>query len=72
MKIAEITSQNRRDFRAVMECESCGYMQENVSGYDDEHFHENVIPKMKCPECDEVAPESYRPMTTKYNKNQIV
>ena len=49
MKIKEITNQSRRDFWAIFECEHCGYEQEK-SGYDDRNFHENVIPKMICPE----------------------
>ena len=72
MKIVRITSQSRRDFWATMECEHCGYIRTNVSGYDDGNFHENVIPKMKCQECGEIAPDNYRPMGTKYHKDQIV
>lgn len=51
MKIIEIKSQYRRDFRADYICEGCGYIEKNKSGYDDRNFHDNVIPKMKCPEC---------------------
>ncbi len=65
MKIKEILSQNRRDFRAIYECEHCGETNEGY-GYDDSNFHENVIPKMKCGKCGKTAPESYRPLTTKY------
>jgi len=28
MKIKQITSQNRRDFRAIMECEHCGNIEQ--------------------------------------------
>jgi C4-type Zn-finger protein len=65
MKIKKITSQSRRDFWADMECESCGHIEKNVSGYDDSFFHSNVIPKMKCKKCGEVA-KDYRPLATKY------
>ena len=51
MKIIEITSQNRRDFWADMECENCGHIEKHVSGYDDRNFHDNVIPKMECKKC---------------------
>jgi len=50
MKITEITYQSRRDFKADFECESCGE-KINEWGYDDRNFHDNVIPKMICPEC---------------------
>lgn len=51
MKIIEIKDQNRRDFWADFECENCGHIEENVSGYDDRNFHDNVIPMFKCPKC---------------------
>ena len=72
MKIREITSQSRRDFRANMECESCGNVEKNVSGYDDAFFHTNVIPSMRCKKCDKTSGEDYRPLTTKYGEHEIV
>ena len=71
MKIKEITSQNRRDFWAIYECEHCGYTEKG-SGYDDANFHENVIPKMKCRECKEIAGSDYQPKTTKYPADMVV
>lgn len=65
MKIKEITSQNRRDFTAVYECEHCGNTEEG-SGYDDTYFHSEVIPEMRCDKCGKTADENYRPLTTKY------
>lgn len=65
MKIKKITSQMRRDFYAVYECEHCGATSKG-SGYDDTNFHRNVIPKMKCKECGKTAAEDYRPLETKY------
>lgn len=50
MRILEMKSQHRRDFRAIYECESCGFRTEST-GYDDRNFHDNVIPNMKCREC---------------------
>lgn len=70
MKIKKINNQIRRDFWADMECEHCGYIESNVSGYDDDNFHRNVIPRMKCPECGKTAPEDYRPLTTKYPEGE--
>ncbi len=66
MKIKRIISQYRRDFYADYECEHCGFVDENKSGYDDINFHQNIIPKMKCPKCGKTADENYRPLTTKY------
>lgn len=65
MKIKQILSQSRRDFKAIYECEHCGHTEEG-SGYDDQYFHEQVIPNMTCPKCEKKAPEDYRPLTTKY------
>ena len=71
MKIVKITSQTRRDFEAVYECEHCGEMETGY-GYDDDNFHRNVIPKMECKECGKTAPKDYRPMGTKYRSDQII
>jgi len=71
MKIKEIISQSRRDFTAIYECEHCGHTYKS-SGYDDNYFHQNVIPNKKCPECGKKAPKDYRALGTKYSDNQIV
>lgn len=42
--------QSRRDFTGIFACSHCGHELEK-SGYDDTHFHHNVIPRMECPEC---------------------
>lgn len=65
MRIKDIISQHRRDFRATYECEHCGHQTES-GGYDDANFHNNVIPTMKCSKCGKTALENYRPLTTKY------
>lgn len=65
MRIKQIISQSRRDFRAIFECEHCGHEIEK-NGYNDIFFHIQVIPAMKCPECGQSASEDYRPLTTKY------
>lgn len=66
MKIKKITSQYRRDFYAIYECEHCGHNTKEQSGYDDSYFHKEVIPKMKCEQCGKTADENYRPLSTKY------
>ena len=69
MKIKRIISQNRRDFWADYECENCGHLALNKSGYDDANFHNNVIPNMKCPICGKSSIDAnvdYRPLATKY------
>lgn len=71
MKIKKITSQNRRDFYAVYECSKCGHT-ETGSGYDDDNFHRNVIPKMKCSKCGKTEGEDYRPLGTKYGAHEVV
>lgn len=65
MKIKKITWQNRRDFEAIYECEHCGH-EESDYGYDDEYFHNKVIPKRKCYKCGKTASDDYRPLTPKY------
>lgn len=71
MRIKEITSQIRRDFRAIYECEHCGATKAG-GGYDDANFHQNVIPDMVCPVCNKKAAETYRPLATKYAEWQQV
>ena len=66
MKIKKINSQSRRDFWADFECEHCGHIEKNVSGYDDAYFHNSVIPEMKCKKCDKKASDNYKPLATKY------
>ena len=71
MRIKEVTSQSRRDFRAIYECEHCGH-ERNGSGYDDDNYHQNVIPKMKCDECNKTASDNYRPLATKYPESKVI
>jgi len=72
MKIKRITSQHRRDFSAIFECEHCQVTYEVHGCYDDDNFHRNVIPKFKCKSCGQQSPEDYRPLTTKYNEHEQV
>lgn len=54
MRLNYKTSQHRRDFNAVFECEHCGH-QITRTGYDDTYFHTKVIPAMRCPRCQQTA-----------------
>lgn len=75
MKIKEITSQYRRDFSAMMVCEGCGHEVLNTYGYDDRHYHDNVIPNMQCGKCGQSANDmgvDVRPLTTKYPEGMQV
>lgn len=71
MKVKEILNQHRRDFTAIYECEHCGSTRKD-SGYDDDHFHRNVIPSWVCEDCGKTSPESYRPLGTKYPEGKMV
>ncbi len=71
MKIQKITSQDRRDFWCVYECEHCG-ATEKGTGYDDANFHQNAIPAMKCNACGKTAGDDYRALTTKYAESEVV
>ena len=72
MKIIKIVSQSRRDMEVDMQCESCNHIEGRVYVYDDDNFHENVIPAMKCKNCGETSPKNYRPLKTKYDEFQQV
>lgn len=71
MRIKEILSQNRRDFRAIYECEHCGQCSSG-HGYDDAYFHQNVIPAMQCSACEKTAPDTYRPLATLHPEHVTV
>ena len=71
MHIKQITSQSRRDLVALFECEHCGNTV-RLSGYDDRHFHRNVIPHMKCKSCGKEAGPGYMPRATRYSDSEIV
>jgi len=51
MEIKEIKNQIRNDFTWIGECEHCGHTHKYTSGYDDNNYHDNVIPNMKCKVC---------------------
>lgn len=65
MKIQKVLNQHRRDFRAIYECEHCGYTHES-HGYDDSYFHQEVVPNMVCESCGNKAPDDHEPNSPKY------
>lgn len=72
MRIKEITTQSRRDFTAIMECEFCNTEWVNRYGYDDRNYHDNVIPRMKCDRCGKSTVSENAPIDhteTKYPDN---
>ncbi|MDD5511304.1 MAG: hypothetical protein PHI12_10900 [Dehalococcoidales bacterium] len=71
MRIKKFHYQYRRDFTAEFECEHCGEVQMAL-GYDDDYFHREVVPKMKCPKCGKTAGLDFRPMGTLYPEGQVV
>tara|TARA_R110000868_G_C10972986_1_gene771163 strand:+ start:48827 stop:49042 length:216 start_codon:yes stop_codon:yes gene_type:complete len=71
MKIKKIISQYRRDFTAEYECESCGNI-ETGRGYDDDNFHQNVIPEIKCSKCGKPSTKDYKARETKYSADTII
>ena len=71
MYITRILSQHRRDFQAIYTCEHCK-SSHKAYGYDDAHFHDNVIPAMPCKACGKTASDTYEPATPKYQPWEVV
>lgn len=74
MKIIKTYAWNRRDFSFDAECEACGHVIKDCSGYDDSYFYNSVMPDKKCTECgfktnDAGVPET---ITPKHNENKIM
>jgi hypothetical protein len=55
MKLTRILNQHRRDFQGEYKCEFCNHIEtdENMDSYDDNYFHQEVTPNMKCKSCGE-------------------
>ena len=53
MKLIEVLSQSRRDFKGRYQCEFCGNIDtdQGMDSYDDRNYHDNVIPNQKCTKC---------------------
>jgi hypothetical protein len=71
MKIEKIISQHRRDFQALYTWGHCGF-QEKQAGYDDVHFHQNVVPTIVCKQCGKAGEENYQPREPKYQTWEII
>ncbi len=54
MKLLNILSQSRRDFKGKYKCEFCGSIETDkyMDSYDDRNYHDNVIPNRKCKKCE--------------------
>lgn len=50
MRIETIKDQIRNDIFGTLKCEHCGASQK-FTGYDDDYYHQNVIPKIACKAC---------------------
>lgn len=75
MKITKMISQHRRDFTAEYTCEGCGNKDICNSGYDDNYYHENVIPNKKCTKCGEstiTLGKPIEPQATKYPDGFVI
>ena len=72
MKITKIYDRNRRDFWFDAECEHCGHVSTNNSGYDDRNFHENVVPRTECPECGKSSDEVGERPSPRYPEGMVV
>ncbi len=51
MKIHKHIDQIRNDFWCTYICEHCDHETGKSTGYNDAHFHDNVIPAKHCPKC---------------------
>ena len=71
MKIKEMLSHSRRDFRAIFVCEACSH-EMTERGYDDYHFHYNVVPNWYCEKCGEKSPVNYKAQETKYDDYEVI
>jgi hypothetical protein len=71
MKIKKILYQSRRDLNLELVCEHCGDVTIDI-GYDDENYHNIVIPGMICKVCNKKASDDYIPLIPKYNSWEII
>ena len=71
MKIEKILSQHRRDFTALFKCEFCGYEYKS-HGYDDDNFHQNVVPAIICKSCGKQSGEDYTPLIPRYPADALL
>lgn len=78
MQLIEKVAQSRRDFKGKYKCENCGNIETDKSimdSYDDDYFHDNVIPNKQCKECGESTVSLGLPnhrVATKYDAWEII
>jgi len=77
MKLIEKIKQSRRDFQGKYECQSCGNIETDngYDSYDDDFYHDNVIPAMKCKKCGESTNSLKLPnnrVATKYEASEVI
>ena len=75
MKVLRKYNQHRRDCSIDLKCEGCGAERTNRSAYDDRNFWDNVVPDMRCDECDESTNSlglKAAVMPTRYAAHQVV
>ena len=75
MKLKEKVSQYRRDTRIILECQSCGYVMPEFTGYDDDNYYVNVIPNIKCTQCGKSSTDLdiiNEPVKTRYAPWQVI
>jgi phage terminase large subunit GpA-like protein len=51
MKIDTMVWEHRNDFTADLRCEHCGHKQRLTTGYHDNYYHTQVLPKIRCGCC---------------------
>ena len=77
MKLLRKLDQNRRDFKGEYQCEACQFTKIDASlcSYDDDYYHNNVIPATKCEQCGKSTKDLGLPnerMATKYAPDEVV
>lgn len=69
MKIESIKPTSGRDLYGKLTCEHCGSLAELRGGYDDGHWHSDVLPAFHCAQCGLNRAGQLRSLET-YNANQ--
>ena len=77
MKLVEKVSQRRRDFKGKYVCQNCGNVETDngLDSYDDDYYHDNVIPAMQCKKCGESTNSLHLEndrVATKYRADEVV
>ena len=65
----------RRDFTGIYQCEGCNTIHEKYGCYDDDYFHEKVMPDIKCTGCGQSSNSlgvKVESIATKYKQYEII